>query len=163
MCPHVGQLTAGGHVAIRPRMGGKCGLPDWSRSGKAPRGFDSRSLHSESRALTVTPRGQLSLLGATGPKLPESVGKRAGGPGGRAGSSARCDFEAPALVVALARSLLRRRLIHQVAGPLVALWFRRSTPYPSGRRAPRRPVARASDESQSFGPTGQPGAGAPEP
>jgi hypothetical protein len=55
-------------VNCRPKtMGGKCGLPDRSRSGKAPRGFEPRSLDSESRVLTVTPRSQLSPFGATGP------------------------------------------------------------------------------------------------
>jgi hypothetical protein len=53
--------------------------PDCSRSGKAPRRFKPRSLDSESKVPTVTPRGQVSLLGATGRKLPESAVGRAGG------------------------------------------------------------------------------------
>jgi hypothetical protein len=42
-------------------MGGTCGLPYLSRSGKASRGFEPRSLDSESRVLTVTPRSRRSL------------------------------------------------------------------------------------------------------
>jgi hypothetical protein len=73
----------GSHPSVstcRAAAGGKCGLPDCSRSGKAPRRFETRSLASESQVLTVAPRSQLSR-----PVLAPPAGS-SGGAGGWAAS-----------------------------------------------------------------------------
>jgi hypothetical protein len=62
--------------------------------------------------LTVTPRGQLSLPGAAGRKLPDSMAKRAGGPGGRTGRSPRCVFEALTLVVGVTANIMMCKCSH---------------------------------------------------
>jgi hypothetical protein len=116
---HVGHLavtspSANSRPKMMKMMGGKYGLPACSRSGKAPRELEPRSLDSEPRVLAVTPRSQLSLLGTTGRKLPESAARRAGGPGGRAGSLSQCDSEASVLVVALACNMTVDPLVNSM-------------------------------------------------
>jgi hypothetical protein len=122
-CQHMGATTPklhGAHLAValplaisdRKMMGGACGLPHLSRSGKAPRRLEPRSLDSESRVLAVTPRGQLSLLGTAGRKLPDSMAKRAGGPGGRTGRLPRCVFEALTLVVGVTANIMMCKCSH---------------------------------------------------
>jgi hypothetical protein len=73
--PEVAQRAFGG-VAICKLPPENDGSEMWSSTllaiGKAPRGFEPRSLDSESRVLAATPRGPLSLLGGGGVPVPSA-------------------------------------------------------------------------------------------